>query len=132
MFFGVAKNRVCGIFLKVMSFIKRLLLQISVGVIGFYLADYLLSGVEIVEIKYLFCAGVMLGAINFFVRPIIRLVTFPLRILTLGLFTFFINIAIVWIVQLFSSGILISGFLSLLYTTIIIWVLESTLLSLSK
>jgi len=129
---SIAKNGIYGIFLGVMSFIKRLLLQFAVGVLGLYLSDYLLSGIEIINIKSLFCAGIALGAINFFIRPIVRFITFPIRILTLGLFTFFINIAIIWVVQEFCSGILISGFSTLLYTTIIIWAMEIFLHTFSK
>ncbi len=114
-----------------MSFFKRLLLQIAVGVIGLYLADYFLLEVNI-DRDFFFYGGITLGVVNFFIRPIIRLITFPLRILTLGLFTFFINIAIVWLVATSFTEIDIATNIALLYTTLIIWVMEFTLHNLTK
>ncbi len=130
--FGVAFLGFCGIFCSVMSLFKSFLLQIAVGVLGFYLADYFLEEVQIESVRILFYAGGALGIINFFIRPIIRIITFPLRLLTLGLFTFFINIAIVWFTQALFTQVSIEGLTALLYTTLIIWVLEFIIHSFSK
>lgn len=115
-----------------MSFFKRLLLQIGIGIIGFYLADYFLAEVIIDSKETLFYAGLALGIVNFFIRPVIRLMTFPLRILTLGVFTFLINIFILWSVGEMFQGIAIVGFTTLLYTTLIIWILEIVLHAFTK
>ena len=115
-----------------MSLFKKLLLQVAVGILGFYLADYFLEGVTLKNIEVLFLAGASLGLINFFIRPVLRIITFPLRLLTLGIFTFFINIAIVWFTQAMFPEVGVEGFSTLLYTTIIIWLLEFTVYSLSK
>ncbi len=97
--------------------------QIVVGIIGFFLADRFIEGVVIDPPMMIISAGIILGIINFFVKPILNLITFPLRVITLGLFTFVINIAIVWFVQAIFLEISIDLFLPLLYTTIIVWVL---------
>ena len=115
-----------------MSFFKRFLLQVGVGVIGLYLADYFLIEVSVTDSKTLFYAGLTLGIVNFFIRPIIRLITFPLRILTLGVFTFLINIFILWFVETMFPGITIIGFIGLFYATIIIWILEIVLHTFTK
>ncbi len=110
-----------------MSFFKRLLLQFGTGIIGLYLADYFLTEVNITDPKTLFYGGLSLGIVNFFIRPIIRLITFPLRILTLGVFTFLINIFILWFVEAMFPGITITGISGLFYATLIIWILELVL-----
>ncbi len=115
-----------------MSLFKGFLLQIAVGVLGFYLADYFLEQVVVKNTAFLFYAGVTLGSINFFIRPFLRLITFPLRLLTLGLFTFIINIAIVWVVQAMFPEVAIGNLIALLYATLIIWVLEFILHSFTK
>jgi len=106
-----------------MSLLKKFLLHIAVGVLGFFLAEYFLD-ITIKDPYSLFYAGLVLGVINFFIRPVICLVTFPLRLLTLGLFTFIINISIVWFVQAIFPEIIIDGFSNLIYTTLIVWMLE--------
>ena len=107
-----------------MSLFKGFLLQAAVGVLGFYLADYFLEEVVVEGTVFLFYAGVTLGTVNFFIRPLLRLITFPLRLLTLGLFTFVINIAIVWVVQAMFIEVAIGNLTALLYTTLIVWILE--------
>ncbi len=99
-------------------------MQIAVGVLGFYLADYFLKEVTFEDVSFLFYAGIALGVVNFFIRPLLRIITFPLRILTLGLFTFIINIAIVWVVQAMFTEVVVGSLIALLYTTLIIWALE--------
>ncbi len=107
-----------------MSFLKRFILQIVVGVLGFFIADYLIEEVSYHSYEGLFTAGVLLGFVNYFVKPIVKIISLPVRIITLGLFTFFINIAIVWFVQEAWSEISIIGFVALIQTTIILWILN--------
>lgn len=104
-----------------MSFLRRFILQILIGVLGFFIADYLIEEVNYNSIEGLIGAGVIFGFVNYFVKPIIKIISLPVRIITLGLFTFFINIAIVWFVQMLWEEVSVEGFLPLLYTTIILW-----------
>ncbi len=106
--------------------IKKYLLRIAIAFVGFFIADYFLKGVDILNLKYTLIIGVTLGTINFFIRPLINIATFPLRVLTLGLFSFFVNIAIIWFVKAMFQEIEIEGFLTLVYTTLIILTLEFT------
>jgi len=100
----------------------KLIFQIAGGIVSLWLADRFVSGVEFTgEIKYLFFAGALVGLINFFVKPILKKLTLPLRILTLGLFDFIINMAIVWFVDIVFPELIILGFLPLLWTTLIVW-----------
>jgi len=115
-----------------MTLLKSFLLQIAAGVLGFFVADHFLQEVTIETTEYLFYAGISLGVINFFIRPVLRIVTLPLRILTLGLFTFVINIFIVWFVKAIYQPVAIEGLTALIYTTLIIWVLEFVTYEFSK
>ncbi len=113
-----------AIFYETMSFLKNFLLQIAVGVLGFFIADYFLEGVFIEDTRHLFYVGISLGLINFFIRPLLNLLTLPFRILTLGLFSFLINIAIVWLAQAMFTEVIIEGLATIVYVTLIIWILE--------
>ena len=115
-----------------MSFFKKFLLQVGIGVIGLYLIDYFLVGVRIENTEVLFYAGLTLGIINFFIRPVLRFITIPLRILTLGLFTFLINVAILWSIDHFFGEVTIEGIATLFYATLIIWILEFILQRFTK
>ncbi len=101
---------------------SKLFFQIIAGILSIWLAVKFVPGVEFVgEIKYLIIAGAILGLINFFIKPILNLLTMPLRILTLGLFSLIINMALVWVIDIVFPELIISGLIPLFWTTLIVW-----------
>ena len=110
---------------SIMFKLRRLILQIVAGIIAIWLAKELVQGVNFSgSFQTLLIIGGTLGLINFFLKPILNLITFPLKIITLGIFSIFINIGIVWIVDIFFTELDITGLLPLLWTTLIVWVLS--------
>lgn len=104
---------------------SRLILQIIAGISGIFLATKFVPGVEFIgQIQYLLLAGFSLGLINFFIKPVLKLITLPLRILTFGLFTLLINMGMIWMVDVFFPELIINGIIPLFWTTVIIWVLS--------
>jgi len=104
--------------------IDRLILHVIAGIASLWLATKFVSGVDFTgTIQTLLLAGTILGLINFFLKPLLRLVTLPLRILTLGLFSIVINMLIVWLVAdvLFPGELEIQGIVPLFWTTVIVW-----------
>jgi putative membrane protein len=55
-------------------------------------------------------AALLLGIVNAIVRPLMVLLTFPLTILTLGLFLFVINALMLWLTAALVPGFRIAGF----------------------
>ena len=97
-------------------------MQIIAGIASLWLATKFVSGVEFIgEIQYLLIAGCALGLINFFIKPLLKIITLPLRILTFGLFSLVINMAVVWIIDIFFPELIIQGIIPLFWTTLIIW-----------
>ncbi|MGB9743378.1 MAG: phage holin family protein [Minisyncoccales bacterium] len=103
----------------------ELIFQIIGGILSFWLAVKFVPGVEFHgEIKYLIMAGAFLGLINFFIKPIINLLTLPLRILTLGIFGLIINMGLIWLVSVFFPELVIKGLVPLFWTTLIVWLVS--------
>ena len=101
---------------------KKLIFHLLGGIASFLLAVKFLPGVDFNgEIKYLIMAGCFLGLINFFIKPIIKIISLPVRVLTLGLFGLIINIAIIWLIDLAFPELTIAGIIPLLWTTLIVW-----------
>lgn len=71
---------------------------------------YYVRGVEIGNFLTALIASLALALVNSVIRPIILLLTLPLNVLTLGLFTFVINGLMFWFVASFVKGFDISGF----------------------
>jgi len=93
------------------------------------LAAYLVSGIEVHGFWSAFLAAAILGILNAFFRPILVILTLPLNILTLGLFTFVINAFLLKMVSGVISGFEVHGFwpavLGSVVISIVSWVLSS-------
>ncbi len=108
----------------------KLIFQIIAGILSLWLAVQFVpkivpGGVEFTgEIKYLLIAGAILGLINFFIKPILKMITLPLRILTFGLFSLVINMLIVWIIDILFPELIIRGIIPLFLVTVIVWIVS--------
>jgi len=103
----------------------KLIFQVIGGILSFWLAVKFVPGVEFVgEIKYLIMAGAFLGLINFFIKPILKIITLPLRVLTLGLFGLVINMGLIWFVDIIFPELIIQGLVPLIFTTLIVWLVS--------
>ncbi|MEK7503499.1 MAG: phage holin family protein [Patescibacteria group bacterium] len=101
---------------------KNFLVKIVSGVLGLWIAVNFVPGVDFTgSLKSLAIAGVLLGLVNFFVKPVLKIVTLPIRMLTLGLFSLVINMAMVWAIDIFYPELVIAGILPLFWTTLVIW-----------
>ena len=69
------------------------------------ISAYILPGVAISSFFAAFVTAVALGIINVFIKPILVILTLPLNVLTLGLFTFIINALLIML-----TGIIVPGF----------------------
>lgn len=102
-----------------------LLLQIAGSTAGLWLADRFVPGVNLLgDGKTLVIIGAVLGAANFFLKPILNAITLPLKILTLGLFGFIVNMLLVWLVDVAFTELIIAGIAPLFWTTVIIWLVS--------
>ena len=114
-----------GIFLAAM-FLEKVTVEITKGQSSFFGLE-LTSNWQVILI-----AGTTLGLINFFVKPVLKFVTTPLRMLTLGFFTLIINMFLVWMIDFLFPEISIEGMATLFWATAIIWALNFILLLLYK
>ena len=107
---------------------RLLFIKIASGILGLWLAVQFVPEVAFSGTwKILLFAGVSLGLINFFIKPVLKLITLPLRILTLGLFGLIINMAMVWLVDIYFEELTIPGIAPLFWTSLIIWGLSTIL-----
>ncbi|MDD5750434.1 MAG: phage holin family protein [Candidatus Pacebacteria bacterium] len=99
--------------------------------LGLALATLLVPGVQISGdlyqiIKIILLAGIVLGLLNFFIAPLLRLIAFPLRLLTLGLFGLIVEMVFIELVDIvFTPEITIVGFWPLFWSGLLVWVSTS-------
>ena len=104
-----------------LSFIIRIIGNAVALYVAFLIVpDFLVSG----SWGQYLIAGLVLALLNMIVRPVLKVISFPLILLTLGLFTFIINILILWILDYLVSFVTIEGFMALIWATIIVSVVN--------
>lgn len=71
---------------------------------------YIVPGIEVSGWYSAFIAALVLGLINVFLRPVLLILTLPVNILTLGLFTFVLNGVLFYFASSVVKGFSVSGF----------------------
>ena len=66
-----------------------------------------------------------IGLINYIIRPILKVISFPINLLTFGLAGLFINLGLIYGLSMIFPSLQISGFWSLFYTTMAILIFDS-------
>jgi len=112
---------------KISLIMGSLIAHIIVGVIGIWLATGIPGVVFLGDLSQIALAGLALGVINFAIKPILDILTFPLKVVTFGLFSLLLNMAIIWSVDVLVLGKIFS-LSSLFITTVIIWILNLILI----
>jgi len=93
---------------------QGLVIRWLVSAVALYLTSLIVRGIEIDGVFPLLFAAVTIGVLNAVVRPFILLLTLPLNVLTLGLFTLVVNAAMLWMASKVVVGFFVHGFWSAL------------------
>jgi putative membrane protein len=84
----------------------RLLLRLLINAAALYAATRLVDGISFDgDWRLLFAVALVFGILNTVVRPILKLLTLPFLILTLGLFIFVLNAGMLWLTGVISDAI---------------------------
>ena len=91
------------------------------NVLGLYLANLWVAGFGVKGgWKEYIIAGIVLGLLNLIVRPLLKLITFPLIVVSLGLFLIVINALILWLAAQLTGYIVIESYYALLWATLVV------------
>jgi putative membrane protein len=88
------------------------------------IAAYLLPGVVVNGVFAAIVLAIVLGLINVFIKPLFLILTLPLNILTLGLFTLVINALMILLASKILEGFSVAGFWTALWFGIVLWALN--------
>lgn len=87
-----------------------MLLAILINTIAVWATSYILPGIHINNLKTSIIVAIILGIVNAVLRPIIFIITLPINILTLGLFSFVIMGSLVYLVSAIVPGFVVDNF----------------------
>lgn len=88
----------------------KIIIRILITTVALLVAAYIIPGISVATFYSALIVAIILGIINLIFRPILILLTLPINILTLGLFTLVINGLLFWLVASFVRGFAVSGF----------------------
>ncbi|MDI7247635.1 MAG: phage holin family protein [Bacillota bacterium] len=83
--------------------------------------------VEVTGVIPALVAAFVLGIVNALIRPVLIILSLPIQVLTLGLFTFIINGLMLWLVARLVGGFYIAGFWPAVLASILLSVGSSIL-----
>ena len=90
---------------------NHLLLRWAINSGALMLLPHLMRSIRVEGLYTALVAALALGLINALLRPLLILITLPINILSLGLFTLVINALLFWFAASFVKGFLVAGFL---------------------
>ncbi len=107
------------------SMLRWLLVSWAANAVVLGLTGWLLGGVTFHGSTWtVIIAAAVFGVLNTILKPILKLVTLPFAIVTLGIAWFFVSMFTLWLTVVIVSKFDISGFWNYVWATIIIWALN--------
>ena len=106
---------------------RNIFIKFIVNAFALYLVSVIVKGINIGSLNGLIWAVILFGVFNATLKPILILFTLPINLLTLGLFTFFINGMIFMFVSKLVTDFNVADFWSALLGTILLSIISSIL-----
>jgi putative membrane protein len=96
---------------------------VALGVTGWLLSDMTFHGSGWTVIW----SAAVFGVLNTILKPILKLITAPIALITLGIAWFFVAMLMLWLTQLIIGGFDIHGFWTYVWATAIVWAVNVVL-----
>ena len=101
-----------------------LLLRWIINALAIFAIAYFLPGIGVSGIYAAFIAALILGIINAILRPLLVLLTLPINVITLGLFTLVINALLFWFASTIVKGFEVADFKAAFLGALIMWLVS--------
>lgn len=95
------------------------IIKVVIAAVALWLASVIVPGIDYDGWVNLLLAGLLLGLVNAFVRPVVTILTLPVTILTLGLFLLVVNAAMIGLVGWLLPGFTVAGFWPAVFAAIV-------------
>ncbi|HEY1513643.1 MAG TPA: phage holin family protein [Gaiellaceae bacterium] len=90
---------------------------IVLGIVGWILGSVTFHG----STSTVIWSALVFGILNTVLKPVLKLITFPLALVTFGLAWFFVSMLMLWLTQTIINGFDIHGFWNYVWATILVW-----------
>lgn len=107
-----------------MRFISYLLVSWALNAVVLAIVAWIFDDIHAGTTVQLLTAAAVFGVLNTIVKPILRLLTLPLAVITLGLAWFAVSMFMLWLTSVIVSGFDVHGFWTYVWATVVIWALN--------
>lgn len=98
---------------------RNWLLLWAINALALMTLPFIFKGMHFSGWQAALAAAAILGLLNTFIKPIVQILTLPLQIITLGLFTWVINAGFMLLVDRVIDGFAIDNFTTALFASIV-------------
>jgi putative membrane protein len=105
-------------------FISYLLVSWALNAVVLAIVAWIFDDVHAGTTGQLLTAAAVFGILNTILKPIMRLLTLPFAVVTLGLAWFFVSMLMLWLTSIIVSGFDVDGFWTYVWATVVIWLLN--------
>ena len=105
----------------------QIIVNLILSAIAVFVSAYVLPGVKIDGFVTALVVAILLAVVNTFIKPLVLLLTLPINILTLGLFSLIINALMVMLVAAIVPGFHVNGILWALVFSIVLSLVSSVI-----
>ena len=110
-----------------MRLAKQLVLSWVANAVVLGIVTAALSGVTADTAGDLIRAALLFGILNTVLKPVLKLLTLPLAVLTFGIAWFGVSMLMLWLTDVIVGRFDINGFWNFVWATIIVWVVNLVL-----
>ena len=114
----------------------KILLGWAINAAAIFLLPYILPSVQLRSFAVALLVALVIGLLNTFIRPVLFLLTLPITVITLGLFTLVLNGLMFWLAARFIDGFEVEGFwwavLAAIVYSIVSWAISTLIMAESK
>ncbi len=108
------------------------IIKLLINALAIYVTAQILPEVQLDGLQAAIIVALVLGLINAIIKPILMFLTLPITVVTLGLFTFVINAALVLLASYIVPGFTVPTFFSALVFSIILSIVSAILTWIAK
>lgn len=97
-----------------------IIIRVLITALALLIVARIVTGIEVEGVYIAIIAAIILGLLNLIVRPVLHVLTLPITLITLGLFTFVINAGLFLFAASFIQGFSVDGFLTALVGSVVV------------
>lgn len=110
----------------------QIILALVLNALALIVTAYIVPGIAVANFTTALLAAIVLGVVNTFIKPILSFITAPLKVVTLGLFTFVINAVVLFIVSAVVPGVTVDGWVPAILGAVVLSIVATVLNSMLK